>query len=60
MMKILFYGCGQMGGAILEGLLSSKTYAPADIGVFEKDQNRLNELVARGMKSLTERAATLG
>ena len=50
-MKILFYGCGQMGGAVLEGLLEKKIYEPKDVSVFEKDQGRLDELVARGMKS---------
>lgn len=55
-MKLVIFGVGKMGGAILAGILQANTLAANDIGIYDVSQTRLNELNKQfGVKILTEK-----
>ncbi len=47
---IAFVGAGNMGAAILRGLVAAGLYAPQHITVYEPDQNRADELRREGVR----------
>lgn len=45
--KIGFVGCGNMGSALIEGIILSKIVIPTDIFVFDKNANKINRLIEK-------------
>jgi pyrroline-5-carboxylate reductase len=52
--EFAFIGCGNMGGAILDGILGGKTLAPEKILVVERSEEQLARWARRGVRC-TER-----
>jgi len=53
MNKILFIGCGNMGEAILNSMLTSKIYEPSEILVSEKDPSKIKSVSEKyGIKAV--------
>jgi pyrroline-5-carboxylate reductase len=46
-MKLGFLGCGNMGSAILSGILNNKLVAPEDIYIYDIDQQKTRQLSQR-------------
>ena len=48
-MNVLFFGCGQMGGAILEGVVQSKVIPLEELMVYDASSERLTQLEKQGV-----------
>lgn len=52
--KIAIIGAGQMGGALINGLLSKKVVTPKNIVASDKDRARLRPLARKGVKTTAD------
>ncbi len=50
-MKVGFIGCGNMGGAILSGIVNAKVVKPEDIFVFDISKDAMDKAVALGVNA---------
>ena len=57
--RIGFLGCGNMGGAILEGMLAEHLHEPSEVLVCERSEERRDLWAAKGVR-ITQEAAELG
>lgn len=49
-LKIGFIGCGNMGGALLDGILASGTVSPQNVVISDLDENKLGKYKNMGSK----------
>jgi pyrroline-5-carboxylate reductase len=57
--KIAIIGTGQMGGALIEGLVTSGTSLRRNIMAADKDKTRLNRFAKKGIKITTDNLAAV-